>query len=71
VFQINKLADAFSLPYEPQSRYYIYTKKIMIVCLKVTIFKMFFTCGPRPQITFVPGAELNFLIDMLYAHAQF
>jgi hypothetical protein len=50
----------------------------LIVRLVVTILIMFvpsmwksFTCGPRPQIYFIPGAGLNILIDLRYAHARF
>jgi hypothetical protein len=46
-------------------------KKFLIVRLTTTILaasfhrcKNLFTCGPGPQINLIPGAWLNFLIDM-------
>jgi NADH:ubiquinone oxidoreductase subunit K len=53
-------------------------KGFMTVRLKAKLSKMFVlsmknlsTCGPWPRNNLNPGAGLNILIDILYAHARF
>jgi hypothetical protein len=74
VFQINILADALGLQYEPlldlkisdrPCKSYDFKKCPVHRCANL------FTCGPGPQINLIPDAGLNFLIDMRYAHARF